>query len=259
MRLTQQNYYSPNANWEYMSASQIKSFRKCPAATMAELRGEWSRPQTMALLVGSYVDTMLTESKRKQEAFFIEHPEMFKKSGELLKIFDVANRMVEKAKGDPMFFEYVSHGLHQAILTGILCGVPFKAKMDTYLPGERIVDLKTTASIMEPVYVKGKGKLTFAEAFDYPMQMALYQLLEGNALPTYLAVISKEEEPDIAVIRITQDELDFEIEQLMSEIPYYDAIKQGLIEPPHCGHCAYCRSVKKVDHPITLEELREFI
>ena len=55
LKLTDDNYYSAEANWDYMSASQFKSFRKCEAAAMAELRGEWGRKESSALLVGSYV------------------------------------------------------------------------------------------------------------------------------------------------------------------------------------------------------------
>ena len=48
MKLTQANYYSREANEAYMSASQYKSFARCEAAAMAELRGEWSRGSTQA-------------------------------------------------------------------------------------------------------------------------------------------------------------------------------------------------------------------
>ena len=40
MKLTNQNYYSQEANKTYMSVSQLKSFMKCEAAAMAELRGD---------------------------------------------------------------------------------------------------------------------------------------------------------------------------------------------------------------------------
>lgn len=56
MNLTNANYYSLEANREFMSVSQLKSFLKCEAAAMAELRGEYTRPTTTALLVGSFVD-----------------------------------------------------------------------------------------------------------------------------------------------------------------------------------------------------------
>ena len=34
-KLTAENYYSPEANMRFMSASQFKAFRKCEAAAMA--------------------------------------------------------------------------------------------------------------------------------------------------------------------------------------------------------------------------------
>ena len=63
MILTNDNYYSPEANWEYMSVSQYKQFLKCEAAAMAQLKGEWSQPKTTALLVGSYVDGCASASR----------------------------------------------------------------------------------------------------------------------------------------------------------------------------------------------------
>lgn len=65
MELTAENYYSPEANAEYMSVSQFKSFAgtdgklACEAEAMAELRGEWEMKKTTALMVGSYVDSYL--------------------------------------------------------------------------------------------------------------------------------------------------------------------------------------------------------
>lgn len=52
MELTAENYYSPEANAEYMSVSQFKSFAgtdgklACEAEAMAELRGEWEMKKT---------------------------------------------------------------------------------------------------------------------------------------------------------------------------------------------------------------------
>ena len=67
MELTAENYYSPEANAEYMSVSQFKSFAgtdgklACEAEAMAELRGEWEMKKTTALMVGSYVDSYFEE------------------------------------------------------------------------------------------------------------------------------------------------------------------------------------------------------
>ena len=62
MILTQENYYSTEADREYMSVSQYKEFcgtfgqTACEARAMAELNDEWGKKKTKALLVGSYVD-----------------------------------------------------------------------------------------------------------------------------------------------------------------------------------------------------------
>ena len=73
MILTDANYYSNIANKEYMSVSQYKQFMTCEAEAMASLRGEWTRPMTTALLVGSYVDTWFEGTLQRFQA---DHPEI---------------------------------------------------------------------------------------------------------------------------------------------------------------------------------------
>jgi len=60
--LTPENYYSQEANMQYVSVSQYKDFNGttgklgCEAYAMAKLRGEVEEVSTTPLLVGSYVD-----------------------------------------------------------------------------------------------------------------------------------------------------------------------------------------------------------
>ena len=53
MNLTAENYFSQEAQREYMSASQFKAFDRCEAAAAAELRGEYVRDESTSLLIGS--------------------------------------------------------------------------------------------------------------------------------------------------------------------------------------------------------------
>lgn len=252
-KLTKTNYYSPEANQTYMSASFVKSMLRCEAATMAELTGEWVPPPSDALLVGSYVDSYF-EGPKSFERFIAETPEIINsRTGELKAPFRRADEMIERAKSDPVFMQYMK-GQKQKIVTGEIMGIPFKCKFDVYRKGERIVDLKTTKDF-QPRYVEGQGRISFADAFGYPLQMAIYQYLEGNHLPCYLAVVTKEDPPDIAVIQIDQARLDSEMEFLRAKLPRLDAIKRGLIEPERCGKCAYCRATKKITSPIPISEL----
>ena len=255
MALTSKNYFSQRANRLYFSASQVKAFKKCEAMAMAEIRGKYVRPASTALMVGSYVDAALTGDLDK---WLDEHPEVRKKDGSLKAEFVQAHEMVERAWSDHVFKEYL-RGRHQAIMTGKIFGVPFKAKFDA-LRDDRIVDLKTVRD-MQPVYMPGQGRVDFATAWDWPLQMAIYQKIveinKGVKLPCYLAVITKETPADIAVIQIEQERMDAEIAWLEQMLPRYEMIKAGEIPPERCGQCAFCRETHKITGPVMLGEFEE--
>ena len=255
MALTSKNYFSPRANRLYFSASQVKQFKKCEAQAMAEITGKYVRPASQALMVGSYVDAALTGDI---EAWKAEHPEILKRDGSLKAEFVQAQEMVERAKSDRVFKEYL-RGRHQAIMTAKIFGVPFKCKFDA-LRDDRIVDLKTVRD-MQPVYMPGHGRVDFATAWDWPLQMAIYQKIveikKGVKLPCFLAVITKETPADIAVIQIEQERMDAEIAWLEQALPRFEAIKSGLIPPERCGQCAFCRETNKLTGPVMLGEFEE--
>lgn len=247
MKLTADNYYSIEANRAYWSASAIKAFLECPAAALAEINGEWTRPESDALLIGSYVDAAIEGTLG---TFIQNHPQLFKRDGTLKAQYSKADEMARRAMSDPVFTDYL-RGEKQRIVTGELFGYPFKAKFDVYLPGERIVDVKTVKDFA-PIYKPGQGRLDFATAWNWPLQLAIYQALEGNGLPCYLAVITKENPPDIEVVQIEQSRLDAELDFLKNLMPRFDAMKHGIIEPERCGKCAYCRATKKLSGAVPL-------
>ena len=250
-RLTAGNYHSTEMNKRYWSASQLKSFLDCPARTMAELNGEWERPKSDALLVGSYVDAAF-ESKKAFELFGNQHPEIFKKDGSLKADFVKAQQMVERAKSDKVFVDFMK-GRHQTIKKATLWGVPFKAKFDV-LAKNRIVDLKTVRDF-KPLYREGEGRLNVVDYWRWTLQMALYQKIEGHKLPCFLAVITKEDPPDLAIIEIPQARLDAEIDFVSTRIELFKGIKDGVLEPDRCEHCAYCRATRKLKGAVTLDYL----
>ena len=251
---TKNNYFSHEMDQAYFSASQVKEFMSCPARAMARIRGEWDQASSQALLVGSLVDAAF-EGPKSIERFQASHPEMYKRDGMLKAEYVKALEMVMKARRDPVFMEYM-RGQKQKILTGKIDGVPFKCKLDVYRKGERIVDLKTVKDT-QPMYKPGEGRLSFADYWNWPLQMAIYQYIEGNHLPCYLAVITKEDPPGLELIEIEQEKMDAEIDFLREKLPYFDAIKRGLIEPERCENCAYCRATRKLSGPKPLESFTE--
>lgn len=254
MQLTNENYYSQEANAAYWSASQVKAFLKCEAAALAEAQGEYEQKDTTALLVGSFIDAYV-EGLDKFAKFNEAHPELYKRDGTLKADFAKASAMIDRMEHSAVFMDYLS-GDKQTILTGELFGLPFKAKLDVYLPGERIVDLKTVKDL-DPVYVPGQGRLAYYDAWNWPLQLAIYQALEGHQLPCYLAVVTKEDPPTLDLVEVPQWRLDAELKFLEGIMPRLDAIKSGVIEPERCEHCAFCRATKEITAPRVIERIDE--
>lgn len=242
MILTNDNYYSQKANLEYMSVSQYKSFMKCEAATMAELRGEWKQPKSTALLVGSYVDSWFEGTL---DAFKAENPEIFKRDGSLKADYIMAEELIERVQKDKLFMEYMS-GEKQTIFTKELFGVRWKIKIDSLLP-DKIVDLKVMRSMDR---IMGKS---FVEYWGYDLQMAIYSSVHGGNLDTYLAVVTKQSPADIELIEIPKWRREELLEDVQRNLPRIIQVKQGIVEPERCGVCDYCRATKKIEGPIDFE------
>jgi len=130
--VTRENYFSPEIQMAYMSASQFKDFSRCEAAALARLRGEFPEPETTALLVGSYVDAVFAE---EIDAFREGYPGLFKRDGTLKADFLRAEELVERMQGDALYMLLMS-GEKQVIRTGEIAGVPFKIKIDSLLDGK---------------------------------------------------------------------------------------------------------------------------
>ena len=250
MKLTKRNYYSRKANQEYMSVSQFKRFMECEAATMAELTGKWVRKKSVSLLIGSFVDAYFDGTLSK---FTAENPEIYTKSGELKSEYKHAQYIISRIETDPIFAKYMA-GKKQVIVTGEIDGIPWKGKIDSYHTGKAIVDLKVMKDFA-PVYKAEMGRLNFVEAWGYDIQGAVYQALEGNHLPFYIAAVTKEPEPDKAVIHIPQDVMDSAMEVIKANMHRFYDLKRGLGEPIRCEKCDYCKHTKMLDHVTELEEL----
>lgn len=251
MRITRTNYFSPKANMEYMSYSQYKAFMKCPASALAELRGEHQRTESTALLMGSFVDSFFEGTL---DAFKAEHPELFKRDGSLKSEYEKADAIIERVQQDELFMRYMS-GRKQVIKTGEIEGVPFKIKIDSYHKGRAIVDLKVIRDF-QPIWDDDRGcKLDFIHYWGYDYQAAIYQAIEGNKLPFYICAVTKEAQPDLAVIHIPQAWIDSAMAEIRNAIPLIDAIKRGEIEPERCERCDYCRATKRLSRVISADEL----
>jgi hypothetical protein len=220
------------------------------------LKCEYKLPESPALLVGQFVDKWF-EGKKSFQRFLSDRPDLVNsRTGELKKDYQRAMDMIERASTDEVFMSFTK-GRKQVIRTGEIGGLPFKCKMDVYDPDRYIVDIKTVKDF-EPIYMPEVGKVSFVEAWHWDIQAAIYQAIEGNKLPVYLACITKQDDPDIAVIQIPQHVLDSSIEFVKEKLPLFDAMRKGIIEPERCGKCDYCRRTHKLNGAISLDELTEY-
>lgn len=261
MNLTAENYYSEEANFEYMSVSQYKDFAGtygrvgCEAAALAKLRGEWHDEKTTALMVGSYVDSYFEGSL---DSFKKNNPDMFTQKNELKAPFEQAEEIIRRIEKDELFMKYMS-GRKQVIMTGELFGLPWKIKMDSYLDDMAIVDLKVMQSLTKLEWVRDIGYLDFVRYWGYDIQGAIYQEIvrqnTGKILPFYIAGASKEKTTNIEVIHVQDNYLRDALSGVEQNIGRVKLLKEGKIKPDRCECCDYCRATKILRHPIAIADL----
>lgn len=261
MVLTAENYYSKEANKEYMSVSQYKDFAgtygkmACEFSAIEKLEERWAQKKTTPLLVGSYVDSYFEGTVGE---FKKETPEIFTQDGGLKAPYIQADKIIERMERDPLFMMYMS-GKKQVIMTAELFGTKWKIKIDSYAEGIAITDLKVVESITKPKWVRDIGYLDFIRYWGYDIQGAIYQEVvyrnTGLRLPFYIAAGTKEEEPNIEVIHVTQNYLDEAKHMVEMNMPRILRVKNGEAEPDRCEMCDCCRHTKVLKRPISITNL----
>lgn len=266
MNLTQDNYYSQEANRHYMSVSQYKDFRKCEAAAMAKLNGEYTEYKD-CFNFGQYVGAAI-EGKDALEKFKSEHPEIFSSRGEtkgqLKSDYKHADKMIDVLMNDETCLEMLT-GDKEVIVIAELFGVLWKAKLDVYAPDEgRIVDLKTVKGIYEK-YWDGIRYVSFVQNYGYDIQMSVYPELERlqnkrfERLEPLIVAVSKEDVPDKAVICFDDVMIEQQLEIVSQHLPRIIEVKNELADPKRCEKCQYCRKTKKVQGMIHYLNLLEVV
>lgn len=264
--LTDENYYSREADIHYMSCSQYQAFEKCEAAAIAKLRGLWE-PQEMsdALFQGQYFHSYF-ESPQAFETFCEQHfDRIFKTKTTKTKGTEVVGKyapferldeMIKVVENDRFLSRILAwEGENELPMTGMVGGIPWRMKMDKYCPSSRrIIDYKTSANLRELYYnVRTKERQTFVEEFGYLMRAAVYGEIERqnrqeSTFPSFLIIgVSKQSPPDKEVILLDDDtRWEYELEVVKSRIPRIQRLKEGVENPRRCGMCEYCRATKEL-------------
>lgn len=268
MVLTADNYYTPEADREYMSCSQYQRFCECEAKAMAVLEGRWVEEKREALLVGNYFHTAM-ESPEAHEAFIQEHyDDIFKKAKkkdappEKYAPYVQADNMIAVARRDPLIASLLKMpGENEKIVTGALFGVPWRGRFDKYVAnGRLIIDYKTVSNISELRWSDElRAKVTFIDSYGYMMRAAVYTELEKQVAGStedanfIIVAISKQDYPDKEALLLNhRQRYDYELQQIKDRIGTIQAVKGGRMKPKRCGRCDYCRATKQ------LQEIRPY-
>lgn len=243
--VTESNYFSKECELYYTGSSQIKSFLECETRTLAKIKGEYVEKKSQARLASSYIDAYFTGTL---EMFKQEHPEMFKQDGTLYSQFKNLDDIILQAEKDELFVKYLK-GEKQVIFTGEISNVPVKIKIDSFFKDKVIVDLKAIADFKPIWNDKLHCKQNFVDYYDYILQAALYQEIvrqnTGKKLPFIIAVLTKEQISERALLKIPQELLDEKLEFIKEILPHIQALKNNEIKPTECKYCDFCKTNAK--------------
>ena len=258
--LSQDNYYSTDQDWEYMSVSQYKGFCQCEAKQLAVLNGLYAEDNKEAFLVGNYVHSAF-ESPEAHQKFLLENEtELMTKKGTLRAPYVQAEKMVERLKQDEMFNFYYQ-GDKEVIVNGNLYGTDWKGKIDCLnVKDGYFVDIKTTRDVNLKVWSESRNiYVSFVEGYGYYEQMAVYSLLlekqYGKSFTPYIFAVTKQTPPNIEAIFLGSDHLKIALNNIKENLPRILQVKFGEEYPRACGKCEYCRGSKQLTHFVNADEL----
>lgn len=256
MKLDGSNYYSVEANKEYCSASQYKALIGCPIKpaceerAIKELNGEWVAEPSKALLMGSILDALWENDDPQYIADKFPNcvstrgPTKGQLKSEYLQVIEIYKRTLK----DQMFCKLMS-GEKQTIMTGSIEGLPFKIKMDSYVPDVCITDLKSTqdTDMDFRIHIPDTGhRVPFYEAYGYVHQLAIYREIvrqnTGKTLRCYIAAVDKKPHPRPVTLEIEQSKLDKALDEIKGNCSKVIMLKSGEIKMlGRCERCDYCR------------------
>jgi len=227
MKLTNNNYFKSDNN--YLSNSKVSDWLKCKNYFKSKhIDHTITQPVTDPMIIGSAVDTWLTESEEKFNEQYIVMSRRNRKADTPWRyqltpsMYNQVESMCKNAEQSPVIKQfrkekYIAQEIVQVDLElnhfKGLCGIPdwYKIEGDTII----IPDLKTTQTI-EPVKYHYK-----CMSLGYYRQQAFYQILLGNKYDkhkfvSYHVAIEKDTEGIYKVVTflLNQERIEDEKENL---------------------------------------------
>lgn len=253
MVLNQENYYSKEADMEYMSVSQWKLFNECEAKALAIIEGREDATYKDSFLEGQLFEAVVTGGK---ELFISKHPELISTrgatAGQLKSEFKKVITSAEKFNSQNFFRNIIDKCEKQVILTGEINGIKVKCALDLFdKETNSIYDIKCMKDFKEQWSKEEKAYVPWYYHWGYVLQLAVYREIVrqnfGEPKEIGLIAATKEDIPDITANSFSSDLLDIELETFKNNIKRYDNIKKGIEIPLACNCCDYCKKIKNIE------------
>lgn len=253
MELTHQNYFSKEADLEYMSVSQYKLFRECEAKALATIQGQEDATYKTAFLEGELFEALVSGDAN---LFKAQHPELLSTrgatAGQIKSEFKKVINASEKFNDQVFFRDIIDRCEKQIVLTGEIKGIKVKCMLDLFdKKTNSIYDIKCMKDFKEQWNKDEKAYMPWYYTYGYVLQLAVYREIVrqnfGEPKEIGLIAATKEEIPDIQALSFDSSLLDLELEDFKNNVERYDKIKKGIEEPVACTLCSYCKEHKVID------------
>lgn len=242
MELTQQNYFSKEADQEYMSVSQFKLFRECEAKALATIQGQVDATYKDAFLEGQLFEALVSGDAN---LFKAQHPELISTrgatAGQIKSEFKKVINAAEKFNEQVFFRDIIDKCEKQIILTGEIKGIKVKCMLDLFdKKTNSIYDIKCMKDFKDQWNKDEKAYMPWYYTYGYVLQLAVYREIVrqnfGEPKEIGLIAATKEEVPDIQALSFDSYLLDLELEQFKNNIERYNDIKRGIKTPLACRY-----------------------
>lgn len=253
LKLTVDNYYSNEANREYMSNSRFQGYRSCEAMQYAKDFEGWIEPVKPNDVdhVGNYFHAA-SEGPESLQRYIDFHPEIISSQGptkgQLKAEFRKANEMIYVFQNDPIC-RYALTGEKEVIQTANWLGIPWKIRIDNLNRDKGFMaDLKSCKDLYHGEWSDRERRwVHFIELYGYLKQFALYSqinmLADGRDYwLDFLGVfITKQDKPAKRVIGFDPTTLLDHLAYVEKGLPRVLAVISGEAKPRRCERCIYCR------------------
>lgn len=252
MILNSENYFSKEADKEYMSVSQWKLFYECEAKALATIEGQENATFKEAFLEGQLFEAIVSGNK---DLFIAQHPELISTrgatAGQLKSDYIKVLNSAEKFNSQKFFTDIIQKCDKQVILTGEICDIKVKCAIDLFdKETNSIYDIKCMKDFKEQWNSEEKAYMPWYYTYGYVMQLAVYREIVrqnfGEPKEIGLIAATKETAPDIQALSFSSELLDLELENFKMYLIRYDKIKKGLLKPDKCNCCDYCKRIKSI-------------